>query len=399
MTLLEQSFDIAICIPTRNESLTISNVINSVDEGLTKYYPQKKSIIINIDSNSDDDTTNQFLQTASETPKISITESRLNSIGKGINIHKFLEIGKIMNIKCGAVIDGDLESTVPEWIPALVEPILSGKVDFVAPLYSRHKYDATITNQLCFPLLNSVWGVFLRQPIGGEFSFSQRYITSAWKELGELHKSSNHITSYIDAFGIDIFLTTHAIRHKFRLHQSYLGQKIHRFREIQTLKKMFLDVAAVLLWQLSQKKMGEKRNTSCLESFERPPALETNLNIDRNEIKEHLIAEFQILDKPSQNAYWILSKIANSNLGSTDKGILFTVMTRDWINILAYLMQNPPTQDALIPSLNALYILFLGRINEYFYDVSSLNHHEADLLVVEQAKRLNNLPHAHLLQR
>ena len=48
-----------------------------------------------------------------------------------------------------------------------VEPLQDG-YDFVNPIYSRHKYDGTITNHVCYPLLNGVLCTNLRQPIGGE---------------------------------------------------------------------------------------------------------------------------------------------------------------------------------------------------------------------------------------
>src|SRR5439155_184091 len=66
----------------------------------------------------------------------------------------------------------DLRSIAPEWIELLAGPILKGGYDFVAPLYARHKHDGTITNTVTYPLTRALYGLRIRQPIGGDFGVS-----------------------------------------------------------------------------------------------------------------------------------------------------------------------------------------------------------------------------------
>ena len=61
---------------------------------------------------------------------------------------------------------------MPEWIELLAGPILKGGFDFVAPLYARYKYDGTITNTVTYPLTRALYGLRIRQPIGGDFGVS-----------------------------------------------------------------------------------------------------------------------------------------------------------------------------------------------------------------------------------
>jgi len=81
----------------------------------------------------------------------------------------------------------------------LLGPVLQENFDFVAPLYSRHKYDGTITNAIAYPLTRALYGARIRQPIGGEFAVSgdlvQRYL-----ELD----SFDELTA---RFGIDVWMT------------------------------------------------------------------------------------------------------------------------------------------------------------------------------------------------
>ena len=68
--------------------------------------------------------------------------------GKGSAFRTIFKTAVEMQADACCVVDADLRSITPEWIELLLSPIIKGGFDFVAPLYSRHKYDGTITNPL-----------------------------------------------------------------------------------------------------------------------------------------------------------------------------------------------------------------------------------------------------------
>jgi len=74
--------DIAVVIPSYNEADSISYPTKMVSEGLVKYFPDKKSVIINADNASPDKTEDVFLNTITNVPKIYITTPK-NTPGKG----------------------------------------------------------------------------------------------------------------------------------------------------------------------------------------------------------------------------------------------------------------------------------------------------------------------------
>ena len=77
-----------------------------------------------------------------------------------------------LEVQALVVVDSDLRSIGPEWIELLAGPILKGGYDYVAPLYARHKHDGTITNNVTYPLTRALYGLRIRQPIGGDFGVS-----------------------------------------------------------------------------------------------------------------------------------------------------------------------------------------------------------------------------------
>jgi hypothetical protein len=109
----------------------------------------------------------------------------------------------------------------------------------VAPLYSRYKYDGTITNNIAYPLTRTLYGARIRQPIGGEFAVSGDLI-SRYLELETFDE-------LIARFGIDIWMTHSAINEGFAVCQARLGAKIHDAKDpAADLGPMFRQVVGTL---------------------------------------------------------------------------------------------------------------------------------------------------------
>lgn len=209
--------DIIVGIPSYNEADNISFVVEQASEGLTKYFPNLKSIIVNVDNHSDDDTKHAFLGSNSRVPLKYISTPK-GVIGKGNNFMNLFKYMLKIKAKAAVVVDADLKSITPEWVKKLGDPILKG-YDYVVPFYSRHKYDGTITNNICYPLIYGLLGKDIRQPIAGDFAFSNRlckyYLSRKWSN------TTHH-------YGIDIFMTLKAIFGGFKIIQTHLGCKVHK---------------------------------------------------------------------------------------------------------------------------------------------------------------------------
>ena len=79
--------EIIVGIPTYNEAENIENITKIIDEGLKKYFPDKKALIINVDSNSPDNTRKIFLSTKTKTPKQCLKAPK----GKGVSLKQLFE--------------------------------------------------------------------------------------------------------------------------------------------------------------------------------------------------------------------------------------------------------------------------------------------------------------------
>jgi glycosyltransferase involved in cell wall biosynthesis len=231
--------DILVGIPTYNSEETIVHVMKSVYEGLHKYYPNLKSVVLISDGGSLDYTRELAQQTKSTYGAPKIVTIYRGLPGKGTSLRAIFEAGVRFGVKACAVFDSDLRSITPEWVKALLNPVLMDGYDFVSPWYVRHKYDATITNNIAYCLTRALYGKRVRQPIGGDFGFSRKLI--------EFFTKQYVWETDIAKFGIDIWMTTIAINEGFKICEAYLGAKIHDPKDpATTLGPMFRQVVGTL---------------------------------------------------------------------------------------------------------------------------------------------------------
>jgi glycosyltransferase involved in cell wall biosynthesis len=226
---IEQA-DILIGIPSYNNASTIGHVVKAVQAGLAKYFPDKKSVLVNSDGGSTDGTIDVVKNATVEDFQSILLHHRVGSIyriatpyhgipGKGSAFRTIFEIADALNAKACAVVDSDLRSITPEWTELLIKPIIESGFDYVAPLYHRHKYDGTITNSIIYPLSRALYGKRVRQPIGGDFGFSGK--------LAKFYLTKEVWETDVARYGIDIWMTTTAVANNFKVCQSFLGAKIH----------------------------------------------------------------------------------------------------------------------------------------------------------------------------
>lgn len=230
--------EIVVGIPSFNEAESIAYVVSKIDLGLTQFYEKKKSVIVNVDNFSPDGTKDTFLKIKSRTPKIYCSTAK-GVRGKGRNIKNLFQVGVELGAGVILMVDADLKSITPLWIQYFTEPIYMG-YDYVIPIYVRHKYDGTITNNITYPLTRVLYGLRTRQPIAGDFCFSGRLARAFLTE-----KTWNRNVS---EFGIDIWMTTIAIARGFNVCQTFLGApKSHRAKDPSGhLGPMFYQVVGTL---------------------------------------------------------------------------------------------------------------------------------------------------------
>ena len=205
---------IAVCIPSYNEKDNIERITRIIDEGLIKI-GEVSSVIINCDNCSPDGTNILFNNVKTKHQKVSIVDSRK---GKGINLLNFFNYCEQNDVDYAFTFDSDLKSIDSTWIEKYYNSLKDGN-DFIIPKYRRNYQEGNTTNHFIGPALYERYGIFIRQPIGGDYGFNKKFIRNILKK---------EFTPNILIYGIDIFMVVTAICNNLKIAEVELGYKIHK---------------------------------------------------------------------------------------------------------------------------------------------------------------------------
>jgi len=380
--------DIVVGIPSYYSDESLAHVIRMVAEGLDHFYPEKRSLIIVADGGSTDDTREVAQSVDNHHFNMDILVTIYRGIpGKGSAFRAIFEAAKSLQASAVGLFDSDLKSIKPGWVRNIIDPVLNG-YDFVAPDYSRYKFDGTITNTIAYNLTRALYGVNIRQPIGGDFGMSRVMVNHCLDQ--------DVWDTDIAKFGVDIWLTITAITGGFRICQAKLGAKIHGEKDpAADLGPMFREVVGTIFTLLGKnktylEKVKETINTPIFGEAigEEPEAFEVNL--------EPLVQYFRIGFKNfgsvwaniiEEKDYITIKKLAKSR--SLKK---FNLPTETWVRIVyRYAEHFCRAERQRFKILDTLIPLYNARVASLIMILMEKNHAEAEEFYDGQAQVFDSM--------
>jgi glycosyltransferase involved in cell wall biosynthesis len=378
-----EAADILVGIPCYNNEKTIAHVIQMVTHGLTRHYKGKRSVIFISDGGSTDDTREVAREFEIKPWQEKIVTIYRGPGGKGSALRSLFEAAVRLKVNVCAMVDSDLRSITADWVKYLLEPVLEKGYQFVAPVYVRHKYDGTITNNIVYNLTRALYGKRIRQPIGGDFAIS--------RDVAKFYTEQDVWLTDVARFGIDIWMTTSAITQGFHICQSNLGVKIHDVKDPgQHLGPMFRQVLSALFslmeyYESYWKSIEGSEHVECFgfkNSIEAEP-VEVNLEL-MIELFKTGFRQFSSLWKEifTESSFNQISNTANMDAGE------FHFPTDAWVKILYELSATyhgwSVNRNKLLDVMTPLYFARVASFVRQSWDMSS---QEAEDLVEEQAKK------------
>lgn len=380
------SADILVGIPCYNNEKTIAHVIQMVSHGLSRHYGGKRAVIFVADGGSTDDTREAAKEFQLKPWQEKIVSIYRGPAGKGTALRSVFEAASRLKVEVCAMVDSDLRSITPDWVKYLIDPVLEGGFQFVAPVYLRHKYDGTITNNIVYNLTRALYGKRIRQPIGGDFAIS--------RELARFYAEQDVWLTDVARFGIDIWMTTTAVTHGFRICQSNLGVKIHDGKDPgQHLGPMFRQVLSALfsLMERYENHWRAVRGSEPVATF----GFEGTIEPEPVQVNLELLVELFKTGYQQFSALWREIFDAESFREITSAACRsaadFHLPTEAWVRILyeiaatfhAWSVNRGKLLDMLTP-------LYFARVASFVRESWTLSSEEAEALVEEQALLFEN---------
>ncbi|MDY7031152.1 MAG: glycosyltransferase [Thermodesulfobacteriota bacterium] len=376
-----ESADILVGIPCYNNEMTIVHVIQMVTHGLAKHFKDQRGVIFVADGGSTDDTREVVKEFEIKPWQEKIVSIYRGPGGKGTALRSIFETAQRLDVKACAVVDSDLRSITSDWVKYLMDPVINMEYEFVAPVYVRHKYDGTITNNIVYNLTRALYGKRIRQPIGGDFAISQ--------DMAEFYIDQDVWDTDVSRFGIDIWMTTNAITQGVKVCQSNLGVKIHDAKDPgEHLGPMFRQVVWTLFslmehFETNWKKVSssEPVETFGFEGFVEPEPVNVDLQgmIERFKIG---FQQFSSLWKDifQEDCFQEIQRVAAMDADQ------FHMPTDVWVKILyelaatfhAWKVNRKKLVDLVTP-------LYYARVASFVRQTMDMTTQEAEALVEEQA--------------
>ena len=153
-------------------------------------------------------------------------------------MRSILAAAELLRAKACVVMSPESVNIEPEWLAKLLRPIYDDDFDLVTPTYRRHKFEGLLVTNLLYPMTRALYGLRIREAYSPEFGFSGR--------LGSQFLGQNVWNDGTDGAGVELRFTLAAIAGRYRVCQSFLGEKDHVERHAADLVPMLRQTVGTL---------------------------------------------------------------------------------------------------------------------------------------------------------
>jgi glucosylglycerate synthase len=177
--------DLLVAVPSYNNAATIGQTVQAIEDSYQRNFVRDRVVILNVDGGSTD-----------HTPEIVLNMNGRRGVGhRGImslrTVHcvstqygkspsqaealrTILTSADLLRVKSCAVISPTTTNVDANWIANLLRPAYKQEFQFVAPLYTRGKYQGLLARTLLYPMSRAVFGHRVREMYSDEWGFSGR---------------------------------------------------------------------------------------------------------------------------------------------------------------------------------------------------------------------------------
>ncbi|OYT29159.1 glycosyl transferase family 2 [Thermoplasmatales archaeon ex4572_165] len=374
--------DLMVGVLCKDVETTVLNVLNVINEGLYRNFPEYNMAIVISKADSADSTDDAISLFQPYKNIHCIVANDITNGGKGAGVMTIFEIAHEVEAKCVVLMDGDLLSIKPGWIQTIANPVVYGRADLTVPYYIRDKNDGVITNNLVYPFTRTLYGIDIRQPIAGEFALSRN-----------LYEALREHPLFPPDFGIDIFIVTSAAAEGFYVKEGLFSLKIHEstthyLEPEKFLIPMFRKVTRSMFelaryyqdyWSKRPSRWASKYHR--VSFSQKPIPVQINIDdMDRSFRNDYVsVKESMHNFIPSEIAYEIDGIVNNDNDFNAEL----------WAKIVfhyASAYKNSHDESKIYTLLDSLKTLWIGRFVSYARQVEQMDVNESEKIIQAQAE-------------
>ena len=192
--------DLLVGISSRVGATTLQEVVQAIEQSFQRSFVRQRIVIVLMDGGSKDgDGAISGEPSTVEEKKVRVPGiTSLRTIHRvtvnfateptpGMALRTILAVADLLRAKACAVVSPASSHLTGDSIGNLLGPVYRDKYDFVAPLYTRHKYQGLLMRNLLYPVSRAVFGCGIREVFPSEWGFSGRFASyclnkDVWRE-------------------------------------------------------------------------------------------------------------------------------------------------------------------------------------------------------------------------
>jgi glucosylglycerate synthase len=252
--------DFLVGIASHDPSSAPLQFITAIEAALQSHFVRERVVIVNL-SDGQKGQNNDLPSTIEEFPKQNLRQPGLTSLRTihrvtaeftnqplpGFALRTILSASDLLRARACAVVSPYTSNFSPDSIANLLKPVYKDKFDFVAPLYTRHKFQGLLARNLLYPMSHALFGCEIRELYSDEWGFSGRLASyclnqDVWHEEAIRNRP-------------EAWMAISSLTSDFRCCQTYLGEKPQVVRGAPTdIVEVLRQTVGTLFW--------------CLESYQ-----------------------------------------------------------------------------------------------------------------------------------
>ena len=177
--------DLVIAVPSYNNAETIVQTAQAIEESVQQNFFRERVVILNVDGGSTDNTTEAFLKWdgRKDGNRRGLTSLRTiqrvswqyaKAPSQGVALRTILSAVDLLRARSCAILSAANSALTAAWVASLLRPAYRDKLEYVAPLYARSKYQGLLARDLLYPMIRATFGLRLREAYSDEWAFSGR---------------------------------------------------------------------------------------------------------------------------------------------------------------------------------------------------------------------------------
>ena len=313
--------DVVVGIPFVNEKNTIAHVLKIAKKGLETYYGDMKAVIVCVGENTGKDALKVInaipMDEAKNIRRITFLKKGSQVKGRGYSIMAIIQIAHTLKANL-VLLEADLiekqgKGLRPDWIKLLCEPMVREGVDLVVPRFNRHYFEGMVCKNIVSPLITSLYGIYIREPLPGLWGISYHLLGKYMKDFPDLKKGD------YGGYGMDVWLVTNAIVYEVRICEVYPGAKLQTTRKevqqsyiYQVIRTLFDQIVAHRSWWQKRPALVQRISSYGIQREEEPCPTDIDILELIDGYKEERLPEIDSLPQWTETIYLSLLNCAFS---------------------------------------------------------------------------------------